>query len=310
MSENKASESSNRIRRELSSQSAPSSSQKPADAIPARTLFLDFYHIIRDLILFFCRRVIFGPPIFKLFVSFTIIVIGSLLRSFDLAPNSYFSLKTNFFNRYFAKLGWGWTMGLLIPFVYLTLITTHNQYQIITRHLSRLFVATSIWFIVTTLFARFEELTGMCKHEDLRSASRRACVKGGHEWQEGYDLSGHTFLLLYALLIINEEVKSYDKGTKKVDQASSAANAKGDALSEVKHEYLQIISKVIRLNYVALAALTILWEFMLLSTALYFHYTLHKIFAAMIAVFFWYITYYVWYRLENSPLLRPSAPKD
>jgi hypothetical protein len=282
----------------------------PKDADLPRTLIMDVYHIIRDLVLFFCRRIIFGPPKFKLLVSFAIIIIGSLLKKFDLAPNSYLSVKGNIFNRYFAKLGWAWTIGLLGPFIYLTLITTYNHYQIITRHLVRLLVATGVWYIITYLFVTVESYTGECKHVDMKTATRIVCIKGGYEWQEGTDFSGHTFLLLYALLIINEEVKSYDKGTKNVAAASQEANQSGDALANITHEHLDIMSKIIRILYVLLAALTILWEFMLLSTALYFHHTFHKLIAAAVAVFFWYITYYVWYRPDSPSLLYPSSPKD
>ncbi|UJR35390.1 hypothetical protein I4U23_028147 [Adineta vaga] len=302
MSTSKSNENANQIRHGLPS--------KSTDAIAPTSLLLDVYHIVRDLALFFCRRIIFGPAKFKLLVSFAIIVIGSILKSLQLAPDSYLSKKSNIFNRYFAKLGWAWTMGLLIPFLYLTLITTYSHYQIVTRHLSRLLIATGVWYIITMIFVHFESFTGTCKHEELRGAPRHVCIKGGHEWQEGHDFSGHTFLLLYALLIVNEEVKSYDKGTRKVDQASKSTNEKGDTLSNANREQLKIFSQIIRILYVALAALTILWEFMLLSTALYFHHTFHKIIAAVVAVFFWYITYYVWYRPDSTSLLRPSTPKD
>ena len=277
----------------------------------AEAVVKDFYHIARDLTLFFCRRIIFGPVEFKILVSLAIIIIGSLLKSYELVPNSYFSLKTNIFNRFFAKLGWAWTMGLLGPFIYLTLVTTHTQYQIFTRHLIRLLIATGVWYVITSIFVRFELLTGSCKYEPMRGASKRVCVSGGYEWNEGYDFSGHTFLLLYAILIINEEVKAYDKGTKKVDQKTKTATAEGgDTVETTEQQRLELFSKLIRILYVALAALTILWEFMLLSTALYFHHTLHKITAAGFAVFFWYITYYVWYRRDNHSLLYPSTPKE
>jgi hypothetical protein len=49
---------------------------------------------------------------------------------------------------------------------------------------------------------------------------------------------------------------------------------------------------------------------MLLSTALYFHHTAHKLVAAGIAVFFWYITYYQWYQPDSPSLLRPLSPKN
>ncbi len=281
------------------------------DAELPKTLVMDVYHKIRDLVLFFCRRIIFGPPKFKLLVSFSIILIGSTLGHYKLAPASYLSLKSNIFNRYFAKLGWAWTIGLLGPFIYLTLITTHNHYQILTRHLVRLLVATGVWYIITLLFALLEEYTGSCENADRLGLSRKECLSNG-KWQTGTDFSGHTFLLLYALLIINEEVKSYDKGTKSVDQASAKTkNPSGDTLANIDHPSWKLYSKIIRILYVLLAALTILWEFMLLSTALYFHDPHHKLIAAGIAVFFWYITYYVWYRPDNNhSLLYPSTPKD
>jgi len=295
------------LRSKQPSQSGKTSTQNSKDAALPRTILLDIYHIIRDVILFFCRRIIFGPIQFKLLVTFAIIIIGSILKSLDLAPNSYLSLKTNIFNKYFAKLGWGWTIGLLGPFIYLTLVTTHSQYRILTHHLVRLLIATGVWYIITSLFVHFEAYTGMCKHEEMRGATKKVCISGGHGWQEGYDLSGHAFLLVYALLIINEEVKSYDKGTKTVDQPTKPTiNENGDTSTNIERQR----SKIIRILYVLLAALTILWEFMLLSTALYFHHTLHKLIAAGIAVFFWYITYYVWYRRDSSSLLYPSSPKD
>lgn len=288
-----------------------SQEQNSNETVPPSTILLDVYHIIRDLSLFFCRRIIFGPPQFKLLVSFAIILVGSILKSLGLAPTSYLSSKTNIFNLYFAKLGWGWTIGLLFPFVYLTSKATNNHYQIVTRHLSRLLIATGVWYIITLTFVRFEAFTGMCKNEDMRSATRRVCISGGYEWQEGHDFSGHTFLLLYALLIINEEVKSYDKGTKKVVEASKTTSKEtGDVPTNIERQESEIITKIIRIFYVLLAALTILWEFMLLSTALYFHHTLHKLIAAAIAVFFWYITYYVWYQPDSTSLLHPSSPKD
>jgi hypothetical protein len=285
-------------------QSTKSTTQDSASAETPSAIPADIYRIVRDLVLFFCRRIIFGPAKFKLIVSFIIILVGSLLKTLQLAPNSYLSMKTNIFNTYFAKLGWAWTMGLLIPFVYFTLITTHSQYRIIIRHLSRLLIATGVWYIITLIFVRVESYTGMCKHVDMKGVSRRVCVGGGHEWEEGHDFSGHTFLLLYALLIINEEVKAYDKGTTKVDHT----NGSGDTSSPTINQ--KLISKIVRVLYVSLAALTILWEFMLLSTALYFHHTLHKLIAAGLAVFFWYITYYVWYRPDSTSVLHPSSPKD
>ena len=78
----------------------------------------------------------------------------------------------------------------------------------------------------------------------------------------------------------------------------------------INQNRIKIFSIPIGILYITLAILTILWEFMLLSTALYFHDTFYKLMAAVIAVFFWYITYYVWYKPHSQSLLYPLTPKE
>ena len=52
-------------------------------------------------------------------------------------------------------------------------------------------------------------------------------------------------------------------------------------------------------------------EYMSLSTALYFHTTLHKSIAGVIAVSFWLLTYRVWYTTNSSSsILRPLSPRN
>jgi hypothetical protein len=164
-------------------------------------------------------------------------------------------------------------------------------------------VATGVWFVITALFIRIEAITGTCNDYSKGKAPRHVCLKGGYKWQEGHDISGHIFILLYALLIINEEVKVYDKVWKEVE-----LNGAGDSpVILVQHPIKMFLMKVF---YVALAALTVLWGCMLLSTALYFHTTWEKLAAAMLAVFFWFITYRVWYPMKNTSILIPCAPGE
>ena len=53
----------------------------------------------------------------RIFVYISIICLGSLLTDIFPIPQTYFSNKRNFFNMYMVKVGWGWTLSLLIPFV-------------------------------------------------------------------------------------------------------------------------------------------------------------------------------------------------
>jgi len=296
-----------------------SSGQKPLD-LP-QTLAQDLFNIAKYLVLFFCRRIIFAPANFKIVVYFLIILIGSFIKEFELAPQTYLSGKRNIFNSYFAKLGWGWTMGLLIPFVYLTsLIYTKGNYRLICRHLIRLLVATGVWYVVTKSFLYFEAMTGQCTHDELEKAPKHICLQKGKEfWQDGYDLSGHVFLLMYSLLVINEEVTTYDDGWTKFEKLQKQVDTKkmpgtGDATSTTfdaaDAARLRRLATPIRCFYVVLAALTVLWEFMLLSTALYFHHTSHKLGAAGVATLFWYLTYHKWYKQPSKSIFSPCLPGD
>lgn len=266
-----------------------STSEKNVVQNEKATIVSDIFTIVSRLGLFYCRRIIFAPAPFKLIVYFALVALGSILKDNEVVPSSYFSLKTNIFNVYFAKLGWAWTIGLLIPFVYLNLRPTHSYRQILLYHLTRIAIATAVWFIATNLFVVLELYTGSCSHDDFTDVSRKICVQNGHQWNEGHDISGHTFLFIYTLLIINEEVKSYDKAYR---------NGTNDT------------SILIFILYISLAILTIIWEVMLLTTALYFHHLIHKLEAVAIAASLWALTYRFWYSPEMKSIFRPASPKD
>ena len=53
----------------------------------------------------------------RIFIYMTIICIGSLLTDIFPIPQTYLSNKRNFFNMYMVKLGWAWTLSMLIPFI-------------------------------------------------------------------------------------------------------------------------------------------------------------------------------------------------
>ena len=258
------------------------------------SLFSDIFRILNTIILTFCCRIVFAPPILKILVYFSLIIFGPFLKDFHLLPNASLSSNANILNKYITHLGWTWLILLLIPFVYLTsLIYTRGHYGLIVRHLIRLLIATVIWHIILSVLIRIESLTGMCKPTN----SRRFCQGSRYSWQEG-----HTFFLLYALLVINEEVKLYGESWKKVQDANDS--------NTINQNRMKIFSIPIGLLYIALAILTILWEFLLLSTIFYFYNILHKLIAASVGVFFWFMTYRVWYRQNHRSKFAPCAPGD
>ena len=271
--------------RSLSQTSLSSRRMSKSLELPS-SLSSDIFRIIHHIILVFCRRVIFAPPKWKIFVFYCLILLGPFLKDVQLIPNTFsLALKINMFNKYISQLGWTCSIVLLMPFVYLTsLIYARGHYGLITRHLSRLVIGTIIWYLLTSIFIRIESLTSMCKPLDRRGFYRQACrILGRSSWHEG-----HTFLYLYALLVINEEVKLYDENWKKVEDASKFNSYHIDTSSSTINQHrLRMFSTPIDILYIALAILTLLWELLLVSTAVYFYNVIHKLFAASIAVFFW-----------------------
>ncbi|CAF0817224.1 unnamed protein product [Rotaria sordida] len=270
------------------------------------SLTSDIFRILHNIVLVFCRRIIFAPPTLKILVYFCLIIIGPFLKDFHFIPNTSLSSKANNFNKYITKIGWMWSIFLLIPFVYLTsLIYTRGHYGLIIRHLIRLLIATTIWYIIMFLFIRIEALTGMCKPNDMRRIARRICHTSRYQWQEG-----RTFFLLYALLVINEEVKLYGENWKKIEDANKISIGNTNTSLSLNQNRMKMFSIPIGILYIALAILSILWEFLLLSTVLYIYNILHKLIAASFAVFFWFITYRIWYRQNNRSKIAPCAPGD
>lgn len=229
-------------------------------------------------------------PSSKAAIYWLIVIAGSFSHDFLPLPHSYFSNKRNVFNVYFVKLGWGWTLGLIIPFISLTSFayTTCNPSAML-RHLSRLVVGTCVWYFWVNLFVYIEELTGFCEGEESLT-SKRSCHLQGYHW-DGFDISGHTFLLTYSALIISEEIQ-----LKRWLPVLEKEKSKGlFGRTNVLHSLL------IDLFFTCGSLLLVLWEFMLVCTSLYFHTVHQKVLGALVALFTWHATYKVWYKSELSP---------
>ena len=244
------------------------------------------------------------PTSFKIAFYWLVVLVGSFIHDFLPLPPSYLSNKRNVFNVYFVKLGWGWTLLLLIPFISLTssVYTSLNPFAIL-RHLSRMAVATWGWYFWVNLFVYIEELTGFCEGEE-KLISKRSCYQEGFYWN-GFDISGHCFILIYSALVISEELQPklhWSSIIAPVEQASP------ENINGCQHRNIaRIITPFVEGFFLFSGLLLILWEFMLVCATIYFHTVYQKVLGALIAMFTWYITYRVWYHDALSPGL-PRVP--
>ncbi|XP_018430052.1 PREDICTED: fat storage-inducing transmembrane protein 2 [Nanorana parkeri] len=216
---------------------------------------------------------------------------GSLLKEFWPLPDSYFNNKKNFLNVYFVKLSWGWTLSLLLPFIGLTNYIVTRSVPAVFRRISTLLVGTLIWYAFTNVFTYIENATGSCHVSETQlqntteHGDKRACIKSGGLWV-GFDISGHSFLLPYCVLMILEE----------------AAILRDERIK--RHRMKPLIHALV----VSLGVLGLIWALMFFCTSIYFHTPLQKVFGTFFGILSWYITYRLWYLKTFSPGLPPTSP--
>ena len=230
------------------------------------------------------------------------VILGSFICDFLPLPQSYFSNRRNFFNVYFVKWSWGWTLCLLALHICLTsAVYTSCNICMIIRSLFRLVVGTFGWYLWVNLFLHIEQETGSCLG-DRTITARVACRRQGFHWH-GFDISGHTFLLIHCGLIIAEEMQIM----RDWDSIVTSGKPRGAAKQKMEYWY-SVVTPLVKALFLGTVALLILWEFMLACTVLYFHTVFQKVLGAVIAIFTWWITYKVWYNFDMSPGL-PWKPQ-
>jgi hypothetical protein len=212
-----------------------------------------------------------------------------------------------------------------------------------SRHGCRLLIATIIWFTWTSLFQVLEETTGQCLFPAnpqtqtpaaiLYSKGRRHCLKNGGKWTS-FDISGHSFILIWCVLFITEECKAilgWDtiadfirneehkrRMLAEAQRRPSVSSADFDLqeetpISHLTPEDFEKLKKLYgkfgiwaKLNVVALTLLTLLWDLMLVATACYFHIMIEKVLAGLIAICMWAFVYRGFYSWDIS--VSPGLP--
>ncbi|XP_072553008.1 acyl-coenzyme A diphosphatase FITM2 [Salminus brasiliensis] len=222
------------------------------------------------------------------FVFFGVSLAGSILKELDVVPKTYFSSSRNILNLYFVKLSWGWNLVLLLPFLFLSNSYNRNLIFVLKR-LTSLVVATAIWYSCTETFYYIEDIKGNCYEESDsvrvdrgEFGTKTECRKAGFVW-DGFDISGHSFILAYSSFLIVEEMVPM--------------------LHLVQHK--QRRTAFLDALFVGLNAIMVIWIWMFACTSVYFHETMQKMLGTFFAVLGWYVTYKVWYLTPFSPGLPP-----
>lgn len=232
----------------------------------------------------------------------------SLIGDFMPYPRTYFARSDNLFNVYFVKMGWAWTLVFSTPFMFMTSYTLccGDVRRMLKHHLTRILIATAFWFCWTKMFNVIEAAFGRCnnRHYDTKSS----CLKAGHFWN-GFDISGHAFILIYSSLVLIEETRpiigwenikehirneEHNRAIKEKSTTNPLRNLNDADIRVLKYLYDKY-TPIIRLMFIGATVLQLLWDVMLVCTMLYYHKMIEKVISGIVAILTWFFCYRVWY---------------
>lgn len=277
--------------------------------------------ILTLMVLYLCKKSLFFDTNLKVGIYLACLFLISLIADVLMIPKTYLARSDNIFNKVFVKFAWGWNLTLIVPFLILTSVVycCGNKQKILKQHFPRILIATFFWWLWTTVFNVIEASLGRCATPGFNS--KVVCLHEGHVWN-GFDLSGHSFILIYGSLLLIEEtrcivnwdtIKDYIR-LEEHQRLARDANEKPNPLrnlsdlelKEMKTNY-EKFTPYIRLLFIVIAVIQILWDIMLISTMLYYHIMIEKFLGGVVAIVTWFFTYRVWY---SQPSLLPRLPGE
>ncbi|XP_017843248.1 fat storage-inducing transmembrane protein [Drosophila busckii] len=265
-----------------------------------------------------CKKTIFFNTDLKVALYLGSLFLISLVGDFLPFPKTYFARSDNLFNLYFVKVGWGWTLLFAVPFLVLSAYTLScgDMKRMLRHHFPRIVIATFFWFFWTKLFNFVETAYGRCTTKGY--ASKSSCLKAGHLWQ-GFDISGHAFILIHSSLVLIEEARPilkwetikehlrnelHNRSVSEQVSSNPLRNLNEEQMRSLQFLYTRL-TPIIRTLFIGMAALQLLWDIMLVGTMLYYHRMIEKVVSGILAILTWYFTYRFWY---PTPGLLPEAP--
>ncbi|XP_050311798.1 acyl-coenzyme A diphosphatase FITM2 [Anthonomus grandis grandis] len=272
------------------------------------------------MVLYVCKKSLFFDTNIKVGLYLLCLFAVSLVADVATIPRIYLSRSDNLFNKFFVKYSWGWNLLIILPFVIFTsyIYCCGQVKRILHHHLPRIAVATFFWYFWTNLFNYIEASFGRCQIK--AHGSKETCLKAGYIWN-GFDTSGHSFILIYGSLFLIEEARAmlnwdsikeyirleeHSRNTKQTESTNPLRHLTPEEFKTLQFNY-EKYTPYIRANFILITLFQILWDIMLFCTMLYYHVMIEKFLGGCIAILTWFFTYRVWFR---HPSLLPKLPGE
>ena len=248
----------------------------------------------------FVRKVLLNsvhlPVSRKVPAIMAVVLLLSILAWLDVSPpSSWLSDKRNVVNSLLVKWSWAWSLLCLAPSLMLTAFFYSGlQWREVMGHFSRLLVAHCIWLSLTHAFVSLDSAVGDCS--DGSGRKRRECLQEGSSWN-GFDISGHVFLLTYCVYVLTEEVSGLK--LEVWEEFDGSLHLEHRTLSKPQLSWARTVlpqmhtlcSPLAQGLELLAAALMTVWVAMLFSTSLYFHSVTEKLLGGVCSWLAWLLTY-------------------
>ncbi|CAG5895773.1 unnamed protein product [Menidia menidia] len=228
-----------------------------------------------------------------------LVLFGPVL-SFWASKYSIFANSNHYLYRKFLRSTWGWTCILTASLVAVISFSACRRFPLCLRHLSRLGVASWLWWGCRRLLTMLEDATGTCYepvaapqeaqssdsaaqallllHEDQTKAS---CLRANMLWR-GYEVSQDILILSFCCLLLVEEMSVFGQHLAQEKRLQRSPGAP------------------CRLLFLLCAFLLLIWVLLLLCLLAYFPvWPAHQLGGAL-GYLGWRGLYQGWYRLNVS----------
>ena len=152
--------------------------------------------------------------------------------------------------------------------------------------------------VFQVLFPAIDNFSATCIAGNETLTLTKAQCLSNEGWQYfSFDISGHSYLLIYCVLIIMEESKEiiYFVWLKRKLFDDAAEDSSWPDLDEKQVNSLRRrfpkLSPVLAVTFFNMSALALLWDFMLLVTTLYYHTFAEKVIGTVLALLMWAFLY-------------------
>ncbi|XP_045108192.1 acyl-coenzyme A diphosphatase FITM2-like isoform X1 [Portunus trituberculatus] len=255
-------------------------------------------------IICWCRFYLLIPSNAKIAYYLSTLLALSIVQHYvDLPHLESITGKRSVLNQVFVKKGWGFTLAVFLPYRFVSLFL-HPKLRVSLMQLIVRSALTTFFFFIwcQVLFPVIDNFSATCiAGNETLPLTKAQCLSTDGRQYFSFDISGHSYLLTYCVLIMMEESKEiiyfvwlkrqlFDEAARIRKEDSSWPDFDEKQVKSLRRRFPKV-SPVVAFTFFNMSILALLWDFMLLVTTLYYHTFAEKVIGTVLALLSWAFLY-------------------